>query len=118
MVFYDFNQPSVPVAADPAENEMQLRDLLIYGGAALVLIAILSFVIIFIVNKRRKKKEADIPEAAVSSDTTEFSWEDIKEGIKVQETQEQAIKKQLREFTKSNPEIAAQLVRTWLKGDD
>ena len=118
MAFYDSNQPSVPVTADPAENAIQLRDLLIYGGAALVLIAILSFVIIFIVNKRKKKKKADVLEAAISSDSTKFSWDDIKEGIKVQETQEHAIKKQLRDFTKSNPEIAAQLVRTWLKGDD
>jgi flagellar M-ring protein FliF len=36
----------------------------------------------------------------------------------VQETPEQVIKKQLKEFTTANPEIAAQLIRTWIKGED
>ena len=79
---------------------------------------ILAFIIIIIINKRKKKKVSDISEAALSSDSSEYSWDDIKDGIKVQETQEQAIKKQLKDFTKTNPEIAAQLIRTWLKGDD
>ena len=119
MVFYDPKTSSVPViSTDTAEDATELKDLLIYGGAALVLTAILAFIIILIINKRKKKKVSDISEAALSSDSSEYSWDDIKDGIKVQETQEQAIKKQLKDFTKTNPEIAAQLIRTWLKGDD
>lgn len=52
-------------------------------------------------------------EAAASGDSGE---ED--EGIKVQETEEQKMMRQFKEFSSTNPEIAAQLIRTWLKGED
>jgi flagellar M-ring protein FliF len=31
---------------------------------------------------------------------------------------EQRVKTELQEFSDRNPEIAAQLIRSWLKGDD
>lgn len=114
MNFYDIDEPAVPVTADPAKVE-QLRDLLIYGGIALILISIL-LIIILVLNKRKKKKSLE--DIAIASDSDIYTWDDIQEGIKVQETEEQAIKKQLKDFTKSNPEIASQLIRTWLKGED
>jgi len=41
--------------------------------------------------------------------------EDLKN---VPESKEQVLKKEIKEFSSSNPEIVAQLLRTWLKGDD
>jgi flagellar M-ring protein FliF len=118
MVFYDPDSPSVPVIGqEPGEEGIQLKDILIYGGAALVLITIIILIIVIVLNKRRKKKELLAREEIVSEEE-EYSWADIEEGIKVQETQEQAIKKQLKDFTSTNPEIVAQLIRTWLKGED
>ena len=89
-------------------------------AAGLGVLAILIFIISILLGRRKKKKGQKNPkdinsEVAV---TDKYSWTDIHEELKVQETPEQAIKKQLKEFTATNPEIAAQLIRTWLKGDD
>ncbi|NLJ57608.1 MAG: flagellar M-ring protein FliF [Tissierellia bacterium] len=119
MAFYDPDSPSVPVITpEPGEEGIELRDILIFGGAALVLIALISLIIVLLLNRRKKKKELLASQVTMAIPEEEFSWSDIQEGIKVQETQEQAIIKQLKEFTTANPEIAAQLIRTWIKGDD
>ena len=116
MVFYDFEEPAAPVAAIGISEGIQLRELLIYGGIALIIISILLIILIIILRKRKKKRALE--NVAIASDAGEYSWADIQNGIKVQETEEQAIKKQLKDFTKTNPEIVSQLVRTWLKGDE
>lgn len=120
MVFYDPYAPSVPVVVEPGVPEgLQLRDMLIYGGIGLAVLAILISVISIILRKRRKKKEAEKQAAIAEAAATDgFSWADIQDEIKLQETPEQVIKKQLKDFTSSNPEIAAQLIRTWLKGEE
>ena len=118
MVFYDLEEPAVPVDATGPFEGIQLKDLLIYGGIGLIAISILSLILILVLRKRKKKRALD--NAAITSDTdsSEYSWADIQDGIKVQETEEQAIKKQLKDFTKTSPEIVSQLIRTWLKGDE
>ena len=122
MIFYDPDAPALPViSTDPnVENTITIKELLIYGGIALAVLAVLIFIISILLRKRKKKKEAMNASKvmAEASATGDFSWQDIHDGIKLQETQEQAIKKQLKEFTSTNPEIAAQLLRTWLKGDE
>lgn len=123
MLFYDPHAPAEPAISDEANAEqMTIREILIYGGIALAVLSVLIFILSMVLRKRKKKKEAlnsakskAEAEAAAAGD---FSWQDIQEGIKLQETQEQAIKKQLKEFTTTNPEIAAQLIRTWIKGDE
>lgn len=124
MLFYDPDAPAEPAISDEAgtEEAITMREILIYGGIALAVLSVLIFILSMVLRKRKKKKEAQSAakskaeaEAAAAGD---FSWQDIQEGIKLQETQEQAIKKQLKEFTSTNPEIAAQLIRTWIKGDE
>ncbi|WP_312831596.1 flagellar basal-body MS-ring/collar protein FliF [Sedimentibacter saalensis] len=123
MLFYDPNAPAQPAISDEVNTEqITMREILIYGGIALAVLSVLIFILSIVLRKRKKKKEA--LEAAKSKAEAEaaaagdFSWQDIQDGIKLQETQEQAIKKQLKEFTTTNPEIAAQLIRTWIKGDE
>lgn len=122
MIFYDPNAPAIPVIAEPdASNALplNLRDILIYGGIALAVIAIISFIISIILSKRKKKKADENPKGTNSETAkNDFSWADIHDEIKIQDTPEQVIKKQLKEFTSANPEISAQLIRTWLKGED
>lgn len=123
MLFYDPDAPAEPAISDEVNAEqITMREILIYGGIALAILSVLIFILSMVLRKRKKKKEAldaakskAEAEAAASGD---FSWQDIQDGIKLQETQEQAIKKQLKEFTTTNPEIAAQLIRTWIKGDE
>ncbi|WP_326910449.1 flagellar basal-body MS-ring/collar protein FliF [Sedimentibacter sp. MB31-C6] len=115
MKFYDPDSPTVPVAVtDPSEANMMSK-ILIYGGIALALVAILIFIISVIIRKKRKKKAN---ENVVANQTENFSWDEIQDEIKLQETQEQVMVKQIKEFTNTNPEIASQLIRTWLKGED
>lgn len=119
--FYDPNSHSAPVdSSNVQEMGTKLRDILIYGGIALGVIAIVAFIISMILRKRKKNKaeEAASDTETEAAATDDFSWKDIQDEIKVQETQEQVIKKQLKDFTETNPEIAAQLIRTWLKGED
>ncbi len=119
LIFYDPDAPAVPVdSPNVQEPGIQMKDILIYGGIALAVIVILIVVISMVLRKRKKKKAEKETASTQAAVTNDFSWADIQDEIKVQETQEQVIKKQLQEFTVSNPEIAAQLIRTWLKGED
>jgi len=118
MKFYDPDAPTVN-ASDPLEAIPNIAsNILIYGGIALGVIAILIFIISIIIMKKRKKKTEEDDGASANKNPEDFSWNDVQKEIKLQETQEQAIKKQLKDFSRNNPEIAAQLIRTWLKGDD
>ena len=123
MEFYNPDAP--PAISDEASEQVpnMLRNLLIYGGIALGVLIILSIVIILILRKRKKKrkeeeefKDKDMNES--ESKERDYSWVDVQDEIKIQETPEQIIKKQLLEFTRNNPEISAQLIRTWIKGED
>lgn len=118
-IFYDPDAPAVPVdSTNVQEQAIEMKDILTYGGIALAVIVLLVIIVKILLRKIKKKKatkETAEGEAAAAND---FSWADIQDEIKVQETQGQVIKKQLQEFTQSNPEIAAQLIRTLLKGED
>ncbi len=120
IIFYDPDEPVVPVVTpEPGIIAgLQLKDILIYGGIALAVLAVLSFILSIMLKKRKKKKQEQLNAATETAVTNDYSWADIQDEIKVQETQEQVIKKQLKDFTAANPEIAAQLIRTWIKGDD
>lgn len=115
MQFYDPDAPPV-IVTDPMEMIPNVtREILIYGGIALAVVAVLVFIISIILGKKRKKK---LSETEKQEDDKSYSWKDVQDEIKVQETEEQVIKKQLQEFTRANPEIASQLIRTLLKGED
>lgn len=126
MSFYNpENGDATPVdAKDPMQSDSNnLGKLLIYGGIALGIAAILSFIISIVLSKKRKNKQNELSVKSKGSSSKEskavdYSWNDVHDEIKLQETEEQALKSQLKEFTKNNPEIAAQLIRTLLKGDD
>lgn len=119
MVFYNPDAPPV-IATDPLEVVPNVtRQMLIYGGIALGVLAVLIFVISIILRKNKKKKlSQNEQQESEEKDKNDFSLQDIQDEIKLQDTKEQVIKKQLKDFTNANPEIAAQLIRTWIKGDD
>ena len=120
MEFYNPDAPPV-MATDPEKVLPSLSgQVLIYGGIGLAVIAIVIFILSIIIGKKRKKKSSKSNDTNKDSNEKpmDYSWKDVQEEIKLQETQEQVIKKQLKELTRNNPEIAAQLIRTWVKGDD
>jgi len=118
------------------------------GGAVLgvFLLSIIAFVII--ASNRKKKmrlmiaglnaeapnedEESEEVEAPFEEVSTENIGEDFGAGDKkapitidaIQshrdslDSKDEALKKELHDFSSQNPEIAAQLIRTWLRGDD
>jgi len=120
MAFYDPDAPPV-VATNPLEVVPNItKKVLIYGGIGLGALAVLIFIISILFIKRKNKKSKQMTNSGDKNegDKEDFSWQDIHDEIKLQDTKEQVIKKQLKDFTSNNPEIAAQLIRTWIKGDD
>lgn len=115
-----FDEPIIPTIVDENGVFRQLSDKekIIIGaiaGGVLILIIIILVVISKIRKRKRKKMEEEL-ETVVSEENSE-SWKNLKDEIEGNETKEAALKKQIAEFSSTNPEIAAQLIRTWMKGE-
>ncbi|NLP29931.1 MAG: flagellar M-ring protein FliF [Clostridiales bacterium] len=113
-----FQRPQEDIVIPEEEEEM--NKLLIYGGiaAGVVLIALL---ILLITLSRRRKRAAEL--AAIQESQAgqeEVSLEDLIEEVKVPPINpiKDAKREEVKEFARSNPEIAAQMIRSWLKNDD
>lgn len=117
-----------------------LIGIIISLGALLLILLILAFTLSGSKKKRRiSEQRAAIVQATANGtqinqsgfDSSEFespeyakSAEDG-DGFEIQslsdsntETKETILKREIREFTKTNPEIVAQLIRNWMKSDD
>ena len=95
------------------------KELLIIGIAAAVLLLIIIIVIIILKKKAKKRRQLEEEAAAqAAAEQAAQDWELPQDEIEIKETKEAALKKQISEFASANPEIAAQLIRTWIKGED
>jgi len=96
-------------------------------------VLILATVLLLIIRrkiKRKKKEKAPelkemIEKAMANSANTATKHhyeavkpEDLPGEIIPNETREQALKRQIKEYTTNNPETVAQLLRVWIKEDD
>lgn len=121
--FYKANTEEASAKA----NAMDTKTLLILAGIAAAVLLIL-IIIILIVAKRRKKKrmleeqELLAAETEVMPDLYADSDEDIerlsKEMQELRNDRGMELKKQVREFANQNPEISAQLLKSWLNGGE
>lgn len=68
-----------------------------------------------VLSPRPQKQTEETPNPIDDPDLEDFKIGGIKV---VKESKTQALKHEIQEFSSQNPEIAAQLIRTWLKGDD
>ena len=97
--------------------------LLVIGGILLLLLLILLILLLRRARKKKKQKLAEEAELAALA-AAEHSDEDEAEGVlplnveTMKKTREMELKEQIGEFSEANPEIAASLIRTWLKGGD
>lgn len=110
------NKPIVDSNKNIFENKV-----LVFSISAVALLLLIGLLVVLMVNKKIKKKKAEElalaaeSAAAVPSDEMPNLLEDLKN---VPESKQQVLKKEIQDFTETNPEIVAQLLRTWLKGDD
>ena len=120
MPFYE--KPSV-LPMPEAPDQMWV----LYAGIAGVVLFLILLAIITLILRRRKKKKS--PAKADSYDVNAFlaaaadynnrSAEDMGADVmSLQSERSIALRKDIRKFAEDNPEIAAQMLRGWLRGDD
>lgn len=82
------------------------------------ILALLTIIIIAMMMVSKKKKEAAAAEAEYEEESTLLElmgdMEEDFEPIQLAETQEQKLKSQIKDLASSDPEIVAQLIKTWL----
>ena len=97
----------------------------IAAGAGLLLFIILLVVILLLRRKRRKKQEAEL--AAQENDVEALlAAAGLGEGeaqtgadvMTLQTEKSMELRKEIRQFASDNPEVAAQIIKSWLKGGD
>lgn len=98
-------------------------------GVGLLLFVILLLIILLLRRKRRKKQEAE-EQARLEQEQREvdallatagFGEPGAETGADVMDLQSEKsmeLRKDIRQFVSDNPEVAAQMVRSWLRGDN
>ena len=96
-------------------EELSRNPFILLIAAGIILIIILLVVLILVIRWRRKKKRKkaanmqEIPVVAVMPDNNP-------EITKIQNEKAQGLREDIRDFTDQNPEISAQLLKSWLNG--
>lgn len=123
MEFYD--PTVVGPGGVPIEDDDNFMWVWIAAGAGLLLFIILLVVILLLRRKRRKKQEAEL--AAQENDVEALlAAAGLGEGeaqtgadvMTLQTEKSMELRKEIRQFASDNPEVAAQIIKSWLKGGD
>lgn len=130
VITYPFFREELPVPA-PGFFEIEIAGIPLWvfvaAAGGLLLFIILLVVILLARRRRRKRQEAEEAEnqanevdallAAVGlgGQATDGNGADVME---IQTEQSMQLRKDIRQFASENPEIAAQMIRNWLRGGD
>lgn len=121
--FYDPTQTG-PGGQDPAQSGGGVPMWVLIAAAVGLLLFIIVLVLILVLRgKRRKKKaqeELDEAEALLALGAVAAAQGEQQEGADIMALQTERsmeLRKDIRQFAEENPEIAAQLVKTWLRGE-
>lgn len=118
----EFKSADLPQFPEPGDQNAPIFlglgkiDLIIISGATLLLIIFVTVIIIMLKKKKKAKIEELLKQSGV--DQEETSGIDMPGEIVPNETREQALKRQIKEYTSKNPETVAQLLRVWIKEDE
>lgn len=87
---------------------------IVIGIILLLLIGIIAAVLLAMKKKKAKveEEEKEVEEGILEEGVHTINLEDIKP------TRESELRDEIREFADHNPEISAQLIKTWLRGED
>ncbi|MGX8702392.1 flagellar basal-body MS-ring/collar protein FliF [Caproiciproducens sp.] len=122
----------------PSPTAFPLNQLLIIGGVVLLTLLIVILVAAMVARGRKKKQmleQAQLEENENQEDASlkdrleeeeeqqpeeeeEIELQAIEDARAEKASMEQALTKEIQDFSSQNPEIAAQLIRSWLRGDD
>ncbi len=115
--FYS-EDPTVPVL--PGVPEIPQWALYAAGGGLLVFLLLL-LLIMRIRKNRKKKKQAKLQAALMPEELGHMPAASIEMGADIMEVNTEKsmeLRKVVRQFSQNNPEIAAQMIKGWLKGDE
>lgn len=116
VVIYFANTQPVQETSGGNIQEILRANWWIVGLIALGVILLIVLIVVLLRRRSKKKKEEDFWAAqdAEAMATLQAQEEQVPPA---EETPQQKISRQVREFVDEHPEVAAQLIRTWLKGD-
>jgi len=138
---YNSAFPSAVQPANAAAPSLPpLNTILVLGGAALLTLLIVITVAVIVARRRKKKRMSQLAELegqgnpeeetslksrlnAKGSEAQEkkekpIDLKAIEDARAEKASKEEALTKEIQDFSSQNPEIAAQLIRSWLRGDD
>ncbi len=92
-------------------------NLLLYAAAGGAVLLLLLLLLLLSLRRRRKRKAERSGKGQSVMQAPEQTVELPKE-IVITETREQGLKRQIQDLSSSNPDIVAQLLRTWIKEDE
>lgn len=115
---FEFYKNEITGSNEPEAGEEGINKLFIYGGIAAGVLLLIIAVIVFISVGRRRRAERDRQAEIFAKEASlnELFGEEqqVQHITPVKDTRREEIK----EFAKTNPEIAAQMIRTWLKSEN
>lgn len=130
VISYPFFREELPIPT-PGIWEMEIVGIplwvFIAAGGGLLLFIILLVIILLARRRRRKRLEAEEAQAqandvdallaavGLGGQAADGNGADVME---IQSEQSMQLRKDIRQFASENPEIAAQMVRNWLRGGD
>ena len=123
----DFYDPSTPLPGPGGEGGVTVQTwVLIAAGVGLLLFIILLTTILLLRRKKRKKREEEeerqrqeaealLRVAGLGQDGVPAGGADVMD-LEMERSME--LRKDIRQFAQDNPEIAAQMIKGWLRGGD
>ncbi|NLW78167.1 MAG: hypothetical protein GXY32_01985 [Ruminococcaceae bacterium] len=119
-------QPEPDGGTDTAGTFLGIPLFYLYIAAAALVVLIIALVVVMILRNKAKKKRLAAEQLALEEEEAEAERiqreiEERKEQLKnaaMGDPNENAIINEVREFARANPEIAANLLRNWLKDGD
>lgn len=108
-LFPETEVPEVP----QNESAIPLEFLLASGGIILFLLLIIILMTVISIKRRRKRKKASAAAARIPASAVPAA-ETVEELAEGQTDRSVELRKNIRDFTEKNPEISAQLLRSWL----
>lgn len=123
--FYELEQPGTSNAGSDSIFNLPVPDWVILAAAAgLLLFLIILLVVILLLRGKKKKKQQKLEAeqqsieemlASVGVTPEEPVGADV---MTLQSERSMELRQNIRKFAEENPEIAAQLVKSWLRGGD
>ena len=109
-----FYQDSTPVIAAPEGMEPWMFYAVLIGGGVLLLFLL----ILVLVLRHRAKKERQLEQEPVAAAVPEQETPEQPDILEMQTEKSMELRKDVRQFAQDNPEIAAQMVKNWLREGD